>query len=94
MKLRNGFVSNSSSSSFMIMGKWIDDSPENTDELEEKGIYFYEADEDGPCIGVGFDIKDDETWGQFKARVADCLTKAGLPSEPKDITLCHGSYYC
>ena len=78
----------------MIMGKWISEDPGNTDELERKGISYYESDDDVPCIGVDVDIKDDETWGAYKARVAKTLTDGGIPSEPKDIRLCHGSYNC
>ena len=93
MKLRNGFVSNSSSSSFMIMGKWVAKLPNNDEELEDKGILCYESDEDGPAVGVEFDIKDDETWGGYKSRVAKTLTEAGIPAEPKNIDICSGTYY-
>lgn len=92
MKIRQGFVSNSSTSSFMIMGKWLDDAPENLRELRNQGIRYYESDEDGPCIGLSFDIKDDETWGQYKDRVAKVLTTYGVPAEAKDIRLCTGTY--
>ena len=93
MKIRNGFVSNSSSSSFMIMGRWLDDELENTDDLEEQGVFFHNEDESGPCVGVDFDIEDNETWGDYKARVAKVLTEAGIACEPDDIQLCYGSEY-
>jgi hypothetical protein len=83
----------------MIMGKWIDgeeDLPEKMQDWEERektDIKYYEEEESGACVGIDFDINDDETWGQYKSRVAKTLTDAGIPSEPKDIRLCWGSYY-
>lgn len=94
MKIRNGFVSNSSSSSFMVFGKWIDKIPDNVDKLRSKGIYVYEGEEDGPCIGVSFDIKDDETWKQYKIRVAEILTKNGITTDVSELKICYDSYYC
>ena len=98
MKTRNGFVSNSSSSSFVIAGKWLGEKelPDNIDleELKEKGVYYYEADDDGPCIGSDIDIMDDETWGQYKIRVAKILTEAGIEVKPHEVCICSGTFWC
>ncbi len=94
MKTRQGFVSNSSSSSFMIVGKWLQEDIGDIRALRDKGLRYYEASEDGPCIGVDFDIEDTETWGAYKERVAKVLTDAGVPSEAKDIRICSGEYSC
>ena len=74
MKVRYGFVSNSSSTSFCIYGTSIgrskaDELDGNSKELE---ICYGNPDyEDAPAyIGVSWKrIRDDETGAQFKARV-------------------------
>jgi hypothetical protein len=94
MKTRSGYVSNSSSSSFIIVGRYLEEDLENISELRRKGLKYYMSDEDGPCVGVYFDINDDETWGKYKERVAKELTDLGISSEAKDIKLCSGTYQC
>lgn len=98
MKIRNGFVSNSSSSSFVIFGRYNVDLEElniEHDVLDEKGIEYYEDDESGLCVGVDpGEMKPDETLLQFQTRIAKKLTDAGIPTEPKEMMFTGGSYYC
>jgi len=89
MKVRSGFVSNSSSSSFLIWGAFIGkselhdllpeaDSRNLYDALDEKlsdGLEHHSPDGcDGFFIGVSWDkVGDDETGAQFKSRVQKLL---------------------
>lgn len=74
MKIRNGFVSNSSSSSFLIYGTRITPDMRRvlTDELYEDKLVekFYGGESEDEYIGLSFDeIGDDETGLQFKTKI-------------------------
>ena len=79
MKTRNGFISNSSSTSFCICGYYlekdyfdIDDNPN----LHKLGIESYHSpnDDDAGYIGISIDkMEDSETLSDFKERCGNIL---------------------
>jgi len=82
MKIRTGFVSNSSSSSFLIYGVFLES--EQAERLQDKidslwkekcGLEDHSPEyADGVYVGMSWDsIRDDETGAQFKARVETLL---------------------
>ena len=79
----------------MIFGKWVPEryTGKPSYELEELGIFTHIDDESGDCIGVSFDITDDETWGSYKQRVAKRLTDAGIQTDPEDVDIICGTEY-
>ena len=95
MKIRTGFVSNSSSSSFLVFGAWV---PSGGDEMEEKvrkmvekgeihkEIKFVYGNPDGETGGyVGrswASVDDDETGKQFKQTVIDACKKLEIEDKP------------
>lgn len=86
MKIRSGFVSNSSSSSFCIYGVSLNDNV-NLDflpqdkwgdpEIEIEGLEIHRYSDYGFYIGRSWDtVKDDETGAMFKKDVEDKLKEA------------------
>lgn len=87
MKIRQGFVSNSSSTAFCIFGTWLEPKTQEEREqiyekAEELGLYV-RSDQGyyGLYIGLEYcDLKDDETGAEFKTRANELLNqvKEGL----------------
>jgi len=76
MKVRNGFVSNSSTSSFLIYGVSMDIGYEEGEKLEEKAsavgleIHNLSSDNGGFYMGKSWSsIEDNETGKQFKDKI-------------------------
>ena len=81
MKVRMGFVSNSSSTSFCIYGTFIKGFTDEHEEKVEKLHLEYEYDQEGSgaYIGMSFNkMKDDETKLQFKTRIIQAINDTGL----------------
>lgn len=80
MKTRNGFVSNSSTSSFCIYGAMVDRNKVNEEEMEKWGLEVYYGDsnweQDKIYVGKSWSsIKDDETGAQFKKQIESLLKR-------------------
>jgi len=95
MKTRQGFVSNSSTTSFMIYG--ADTNNEDADELaREIGLtceYYQEYSEHRYAVGLSWDeVKDDETAAQFKARVEEAVKKILPEVTDADFGTCQDAY--
>ena len=79
MRIRHGFVSNSSSSSFMIYGAELKMEESEVRKLEEKaeelGLKIeYGQECEHKYIGRSWDsIKDDETGAAFKANIKEAV---------------------
>ena len=86
MKIRNGFVSNSSSSSFCILGISVDDATyDKVQESDKCGIItecgINEGD-DSKYIGLNPEsMKEEETLSQFKDRIISEASKIGIVIE-------------
>jgi hypothetical protein len=92
MKIRQGFVSNSSTTSFCIYGMKYD-GPESNDEDEDESLYDklkgtgleHHRNPNGgsPYVGMSpWNMEDDETMAQFRKRVEKLITKKLGVSNP------------
>jgi len=94
MKIRAGFVSNSSSVSFCIYGIWIDHPEEELMEVaEELGLYCH-RDQYGDGLYIGEEwssIGDDETGKQFKEATQEKVNK--LPVDDKKCSTHEEGWY-
>ena len=96
MKIRHGFVSNSSSTSFCIYGTRIaNKSFDFTSKLDKLGLDYHEADQSGDDLYVGGSLtkcRDDQTMGDFKKEVVKKLKKILKTDDFKCDTLQDGWY--
>lgn len=94
MKIRNGFVSNSSSSSFCIFGINIKDDKYNLDydSLDLKGVnldheYAVNEYDDSQYMGMNPEkLGENETLAQFRQRIVDEFAKIGVNVEPSELS--------
>ena len=79
MKIRQGFVSNSSSTSFCIYGVCLEDSKVDYEEIEGLAdaaeVELYRGDDDFKYLGLAWStIKDDQTGLAFKQATKEKVT--------------------
>jgi hypothetical protein len=89
MKIRNGFVSNSSTSSFCIYGACIDRDKVDEDAVEKLGLSYHYGDpnNDSDMVYIGrswSSVKDDETGKAFKESIERLIEQ--LCGESKECT--------
>ena len=91
IKIRAGFVSNSSSSSFLLYGVELEPSEKFRELEEENEDYAYDLEEKIEKLGLDFEtmgeadyvwlglswssVRDDETGKEFKQRVEESIKK-------------------
>jgi hypothetical protein len=89
MKIRSGFISNSSSSSFCILGKTItNDDYDKVDSVASKILSTHIALSGGDDRYVGASperMKDDETLAQFKQRIVTELKTVDISATTAEL---------
>ncbi len=103
MKIRNGFVSNSSSSSFCLLGVYLNEITGSTDKLAEDGfedktflIMEYAINEEDGNHSYGLEpnkIPDDKTLSQVKDEIVDEFARLGFTILKRDVGFIHDGGY-
>ncbi|HBY20775.1 MAG TPA: hypothetical protein DEG71_07175 [Clostridiales bacterium] len=92
MKTRVGFVSNSSSSSFCIVGKYTNKVKDPN--FHDIDWHFSDAEFNGMYIGLSIDkIQDHETIYEFKQRARLALYNIGIDIPIEEIGVHYGGFY-
>ena len=93
MKIRYGFVSNSSSTSFCIYGVSLENEDEEiVDAAGKLGLYVQYGQWDGVYIGREYSsIKNDETGAEFKESTQKLIDQ--LPIQDKHCSTQEGGWY-
>lgn len=82
MKFRRGFVSNSSTTSFCVMGAYVE-NVQVTEQMEEDLEVYADYDADG-YVGLSPEkMEDTETPIDFKNRVQELFNKHSINENPR-----------
>jgi hypothetical protein len=100
MKIRTGFVSNSSSSSFCIMGIMMEKNKDNKNfmtalpSMDNINWHYINNDYEDVCIGLNMEeMGETETLHEFKLRVQKVLSDEGLKIPIGQIYLSYGEFF-
>lgn len=93
MKIRDGFVSNSSSSSFILIG--VKTASVDADLLEKCGFDYAYTEGDDELVGVKCRVSDYEVDSMSMKDVEDAVQRVkGKFGEDADIQIFFGQEYC